>query len=206
MGSGAARAIPLMDICNGRADGHMQTDMFQPDLQGLDLLPSDGELNDFGRVFCGREADIILHRLLRDVPWQADTALVNGQVIKSGRQVAWYADDKFRYSHSGLLREAIVWELPILELIKNRVERVTGATFNSCVLNLYHNGSQGLGWHSDREAVGADWMPTGDDTGRCKGGTARRSELSRPPPCVRRYAPGLRTTLVHPSSRASKCL
>jgi alkylated DNA repair dioxygenase AlkB len=155
VGSGAAGAIPLMDICNGRANGHMQTDMFQPEPQDLNLLPSDGELNDFGRVFCGREADIILHRLLRDVPWQADTALVNGQFIKSGRQVAWYANDKFRYTHSGLLREAILWDLPILELIKSRVERVTGATFNSCVLNLYHNGSQGMGWHSDREAVGA---------------------------------------------------
>jgi alkylated DNA repair dioxygenase AlkB len=133
----------------------MQTDLFQLEPQGLNLLPWDGELNDFGVVFSRREADIMLQRLLQDVPWQADTALVNGQIVKSARQFAWYADGPFRYTHSGLLREALPWDLPILHTIMRRVERVTGGTFNSCVLNLYQNGSQGMGWHSDREAQGA---------------------------------------------------
>ena len=38
---------------------------------------------------------------------------------------------------------------------KQRVEHLTGATSNSCVLNLYHDGSEGMGWHSDPEAQGA---------------------------------------------------
>lgn len=133
----------------------MQTDFFLPEPHKLNLLPKDGELNDFGVVFSKREADIILRRLLHDVSWQADTALINGQIIKSGRHVAWYANTAFRYSHSGVLREALPWGVPILEPIKKRVEQVTGCTFNSCVLNLYHDGSEGMGWHSDPEARGA---------------------------------------------------
>lgn len=133
----------------------MQRDLFLPEPHRLNLLPMDGELNDFAIAFSPREADTILRRLLEDVPWQADTALVNGQLIQSARHVAWYADGRFRYTHSGLLREALPWDMPILKQIMSRVERVTGATFNSCVLNLYHDGSQGMGWHSDREALGA---------------------------------------------------
>ena len=30
-------------------------------------------------------------------------------------------------------------------------ERLTGARFNSCLLNLYHQGNEGMGWHSDDE-------------------------------------------------------
>jgi alkylated DNA repair dioxygenase AlkB len=38
----------------------------------------------------------------------------------------------------------------LLEL-KKIAEEITGATFNSCLLNLYHNGNEGMAWHSDDE-------------------------------------------------------
>ena len=31
------------------------------------------------------------------------------------------------------------------------VEEFAGVKFNSCLLNLYHNGDEGMGWHSDDE-------------------------------------------------------
>jgi alkylated DNA repair dioxygenase AlkB len=31
------------------------------------------------------------------------------------------------------------------------VEKETGETFNSCLLNLYHNGDEGVAWQSDKE-------------------------------------------------------
>lgn len=133
----------------------MQTDLFSSAPGTLNLLPADGQVNDLGLIVSGREADIILRCLTRDVPWQADTALVNGQVVTSGRQVAWYGDQPYRYSHSGLLRQARAWDLPILDAIRQRVVQATGGAFNSCVLNRYQDGSQGMGWHSDAEATGA---------------------------------------------------
>ena len=35
--------------------------------------------------------------------------------------------------------------------VKERVEQQTTQRFNSCLLNLYHDGSEGMGWHSDDE-------------------------------------------------------
>ena len=35
--------------------------------------------------------------------------------------------------------------------LKAMIEKDTSEVFNSCLLNLYHNGSEGMGWHSDNE-------------------------------------------------------
>jgi alkylated DNA repair dioxygenase AlkB len=42
------------------------------------------------------------------------------------------------------------WTKELLEL-KTVIEKETGETFNSCLLNLYHNGDEGMAWHSDGE-------------------------------------------------------
>ncbi|MEJ5903330.1 alpha-ketoglutarate-dependent dioxygenase AlkB [Pseudomonas kermanshahensis] len=132
----------------------MQADLFLAQAESLNLLPCDGQVHDLGLVLAKREADELLHQLQHHVPWQADTALIAGQRITSGRQVAWYADQPYRYFHSGVLREAKRWDLPVLDAIRDRMEQLSGAKFNSCVLNRYQDGSQGMGWHSDPEAQG----------------------------------------------------
>lgn len=38
----------------------------------------------------------------------------------------------------------------LIELQQN-IEKICKDTFNSCLLNLYHDGSEGMGWHSDDE-------------------------------------------------------
>ena len=35
--------------------------------------------------------------------------------------------------------------------MKHQLERRTGHAYNSCLLNLYHSGDEGMGWHSDDE-------------------------------------------------------
>ena len=42
------------------------------------------------------------------------------------------------------------WTKELLEL-KTIIEDKTNETFNSCLLNLYHNGNEGMAWHSDAE-------------------------------------------------------
>lgn len=44
----------------------------------------------------------------------------------------------------------MVWTEDLLKL-KQIAEELTGVTFNSCLLNLYHNGDEGVAWHSDDE-------------------------------------------------------
>ena len=31
------------------------------------------------------------------------------------------------------------------------MEKLTGSEYDACLLNYYHNGSEGMGWHSDNE-------------------------------------------------------
>jgi alkylated DNA repair dioxygenase AlkB len=73
-----------------------------------------------------------------------------GKKIITKRKVAWYGDSPFRYTYSKVTKEALPWT-PELLTLKNRIETATGETFNSCLLNLYHSGDEGMAWHSDDE-------------------------------------------------------
>jgi alkylated DNA repair dioxygenase AlkB len=45
---------------------------------------------------------------------------------------------------------ALYWT-PLLMELKLQVEQKCGLTFNACLLNFYHTGEEGMGWHSDNE-------------------------------------------------------
>ncbi|MCP2041526.1 alkylated DNA repair dioxygenase AlkB [Neisseria sp. HSC-16F19] len=121
----------------------------------VNLLPRDGIVNDYGLIFSTAEADDCFRQLLQEIPWQHDEAVIYGRRIITARQVAWYGDAAFDYHYSGTRRTARPWT-PLLLHIKERVEQqlaaVSPTVFNSCLLNLYADGSQGMAWHSDDEA------------------------------------------------------
>ncbi len=129
--------------------------LFPPDPQ-LNLLPCDGTVNYHGRILTPTEADRCLDALLHGVPWRHDEAVIFGKHIVTARQVAWYGDTGFSYTYSGTTRHAIPWNHELTQ-IKALVEQHTGTTFNSCLLNLYHDGNEGMAWHSDDEtSLGRD--------------------------------------------------
>ncbi|PTQ74318.1 alpha-ketoglutarate-dependent dioxygenase AlkB [Pseudomonas sp. GV071] len=132
----------------------MQTDLFLAQPEDLNLLPIDGAVHNYGVVLTASEADSFFARLKREIAWAPDTAMVNGELIQSARQVAWHADSPLSYTHSGVQRQSLPWDKTVLSELRNVVQRATATRFNSCVLNLYQNGSQGMGWHSDPEAQG----------------------------------------------------
>ncbi len=104
----------------------------------------------FGRIFNSEVADQYFARLMREVPWRRDEAIIFGKHITTARKVAWYGDSAFPYTYSGVTRTALIWNADLLAL-KLLAEKLTNATFNSCLLNLYHDGTEGVGWHSDDE-------------------------------------------------------
>ena len=73
-----------------------------------------------------------------------------GKTIITKRKVAWYGDQPYEYTYSHVTKSALPWT-PALQRIKNKVEEVSCDTYNSCLLNLYHDGSEGMSWHSDDE-------------------------------------------------------
>ena len=66
------------------------------------------------------------------------------------RKVAWYGDSEYVYTYSNSTKRALAWTKELCEL-KQIVEKYAETKFNSCLLNLYHNGNEGMGWHSDDE-------------------------------------------------------
>ena len=118
----------------------------------VNLLPFDGVVNDYGVLLPPAEADVFLRTLLAEVPWRHDEVRLFGRRITTARQVAWYGDEAYVYGYSGVARSALPWSPPLLAL-KARVEAALNASFNSCLLNLYRDGSEGMAWHSDDEAV-----------------------------------------------------
>lgn len=116
----------------------------------VNLLPADGEVNYYGLVVSPSEADHYLNVLLETIAWQNDEAVIFGKKIITKRKVAWYGESQFSYTYSNTTKTALLWTKELLEL-KRIVEEKTGDTFNSCLLNLYHDGSEGMAWHSDAE-------------------------------------------------------
>ena len=114
------------------------------------LLPQDGTVNYYGKVLNQNQADDYFQTLLDTIEWRNDEAIIFGKKIITKRKVAWYGEKPFEYTYSKTTKLALSWTTELLEL-KTLAERLTGETFNSCLLNLYHDGNEGMAWHSDGE-------------------------------------------------------
>jgi len=114
------------------------------------LLHRDGCVNYYGPMMPLEDANHYLDVLLHTIEWKNDEAIILGKKIVTKRKVAWYGDKPFEYTYSKTTKKALAWNDALLAL-KKRVERETNETYNSCLLNLYHDGSEGMAWHSDGE-------------------------------------------------------
>lgn len=114
------------------------------------LLPQDGKVYYYGKLLSSHESENYFEKLLLHIEWQNDKAKLFGKVITTKRKVAWYGEEPFEYTYSKLTKRALPWTKELIDL-KSKVEFETGERFNSCLLNLYHSGEEGMGWHSDAE-------------------------------------------------------
>ena len=126
-------------------------DLFNHTIDGKrNLLRKDGTVNYYGKLLTAQDADYYLKTLLNIIEWRNDEAVIFGKRIITKRKVALYGEKPFEYTYSNTTKLALPWTPELLEL-KNVAEQTSGETFNSCLLNLYHNGNEGMAWHSDAE-------------------------------------------------------
>jgi alkylated DNA repair dioxygenase AlkB len=116
----------------------------------VNLLPQDGCVNYWGKVFTEEESLNYFEILMQEIEWKNDEAFIYGKHYITKRKVAWYGDQAYPYSYSGTTRTALPWNTT-LEALKLKAEDLCGCEFNSCLLNLYHSGDEGMTWHSDDE-------------------------------------------------------
>jgi alkylated DNA repair dioxygenase AlkB len=116
----------------------------------VNQLPYDGDVHYWERIFSQKDSLKYYEYLLEQIAWKNDEAIIFGKYIVTKRKVAWYADKPYQYAYSNIHRTALLWT-PNLLALKEMVEAKTQQTYNSCLLNLYHTGTEGMAWHSDDE-------------------------------------------------------
>lgn len=116
------------------------------------ILPFDGITNYHGKILNKTQCDFYYNSLLENINWKNDEAIIFGKLIVTKRKVAWYGDSEYDYTYSKITKKANLWTKELLAL-KEIVEKESNETYNSCLLNLYHSGEEGMAYHSDGEKM-----------------------------------------------------
>jgi alkylated DNA repair dioxygenase AlkB len=132
-------------------NGKMELFETKPD-PAKNLLPFEGTVNYYGKIMSVADADTYLDTLTKTIAWRNDEAVIYGKHYVTKRKVAWYGDEEYSYEYSNTIKKALAWTKELLDL-KALAEKTSGDTYNSCLLNLYHTGEEGMAWHSDAEKM-----------------------------------------------------
>jgi alkylated DNA repair dioxygenase AlkB len=117
-------------------------------LCALDLPDADVAL-DAAWLAAG-EADALFEALRAAVPWDVHRIRMFGRVVDSPRLSCWIGDPGAGYRYSGAHFEPNPWPVA-LRPIRARLADGLRIDFNSVLANLYRDGRDCMGWHSDDE-------------------------------------------------------
>ena len=94
--------------------------------------------------------DLWFKSCLHDLNWETGFIKIFGKTHQIPRLQAWYADNEVEYTYSGKKLQRHNWNNLLLE-IKEKIENITSFKFNSVLANLYRDGNDSMGLHSDDE-------------------------------------------------------
>ncbi|MSP57503.1 MAG: alpha-ketoglutarate-dependent dioxygenase AlkB [Flavobacteriales bacterium] len=93
----------------------------------------------------------ILGALRQEIPWKQESIKMFGKTHPTPRLTSWHGNEGCKYTYSGLICNPEPWSPTLLSIKQRIVEAMENANFNSVLLNLYRNGQDKMGWHSDDE-------------------------------------------------------
>ncbi|AGG33946.1 2OG-Fe(II) oxygenase [beta proteobacterium CB] len=130
----------------------MQNQLFdcQDAAEPIVILAKDGRAEYINHFYDAEVSDSLFTNVLGSLTWESDQIFMFGRLVTTARKVAWVGDPDCLYTYSGVQKIPQVWTKELLQM-KHKLEQLTGHTYNSCLLNLYHTGDEGMGWHSDNE-------------------------------------------------------
>lgn len=121
-----------------------------PAVAWIDLDLIEGEARLWPQAFAPAEATQLFAELRAGIAWQQEEIVIFGRRRRVPRLVAWHGDPGAGYRYSGTDHRPEPWT-PALERVRARASELSGADFNAVLLNLYRDGSDGMGWHADDE-------------------------------------------------------
>ncbi|RRN79939.1 alpha-ketoglutarate-dependent dioxygenase AlkB [Pseudoxanthomonas sp. SGD-10] len=92
----------------------------------------------------------LMQRLLDGLPWEVHRIRIFGREVDSPRLSCWIGDPQAVYRYSGSRFVPHPWPAELAAL-RRRLQDELGARFNSVLANLYRDGRDAMGWHSDDE-------------------------------------------------------
>ena len=114
------------------------------------ILPQDGIALYYEKIVNDEEIKGLFDALLNNIHWENERVIMFGKEIVTKRKVAFFSDPSISYRYASKTKIGLPWTSTLL-IIKNIVESITKESYNACLLNLYHNGEESMGWHSDNE-------------------------------------------------------
>lgn len=92
----------------------------------------------------------LMRQLIKQVPWRQQVIQMYGKEVITPRLTAWFGDSNKSYQFSGTKFDPVPWTSELYDL-KEKIQKVTGLSFNSVLLNFYRDGNDSVAWHSDNE-------------------------------------------------------
>jgi alkylated DNA repair dioxygenase AlkB len=114
------------------------------------ILPQDGIALYYDKIVNDDEVKQLYDALLNNIHWENERVVMFGKEIVTKRKVAFFSDPSISYRYASKTKIGLPWTTTLLT-IKNTIESITKESYNACLLNLYHNGEESMGWHSDNE-------------------------------------------------------
>ena len=118
--------------------------------QIINLELPDADIQYVDRFIDPYRAKLYFNTFLNKVSWQQDTIKLFGKTFNQPRLTALYGSEGKSYSYSGITMKPTPFTPELIE-IKKRIEKFTSLQFNAVLLNLYRDGNDSNGWHSDDE-------------------------------------------------------
>jgi alkylated DNA repair dioxygenase AlkB len=114
------------------------------------FLDEQSELHYYPEFLNSEAAAFFFEKLRTELQWQQEKIRLFGKEHWQPRLLAWYADPGVQYTYSGITHHPLLWSENLLK-IKTLIEKEIGTGLNSALANLYRNGADSMGWHSDDE-------------------------------------------------------
>lgn len=95
-------------------------------------------------------ADALFAKLREEIPWEQHRLTLFGREVAAPRLSCWIGDPDAVYTWSRTRFVPLPWT-PTLAALRGKLENRLDARFNSVLANLYRDGRDAMGWHSDDE-------------------------------------------------------
>ena len=133
---------PVVAACPGREGGFVPI-----------ALPEgwpQAELSIAPQWLAAQAAAVAMAELRDAIRWETHRIRLFGREVDAPRLSCWIGDPGAAYTYSRTRFEPRPWPAA-LQAIRERLEATTGGRFDSVLANLYRDGRDSMGWHSDDE-------------------------------------------------------